>query len=282
MKQTIWTPINPDGSVNEAELRRPAETAEPTTWEVKLYRRGVGEIDGNVAALFGAMSTFHAARFVATVDELDRFVEWQRWAEVQVKGLSGHVGQLLLHWAQRVSEHDVFRTDVDSIVYRAWPLPNVTISTVPLRTQAEADRVLPALLGAKAARREAVFAPREMIDGRAWIKRHAVQETGDCASWCEACGSRRRARLMPDAAFDAVRVRGGETPMHPVWVRKLQEQAKMAGIDFSLRWGDHVPRAAPTHVRHYQIEGAWYAAAEDAPGGQSQLDGVEYPEVVRG
>ena len=36
MKQAVWTPITAAGEVDDAELHRPADTAEPTTWEVAI------------------------------------------------------------------------------------------------------------------------------------------------------------------------------------------------------------------------------------------------------
>lgn len=101
--------------------------------------------------------------------------------------------------------------------------PNVTVAVGPIHTQAEADRALPALLAVKAARREAVFAPTEEIG----VSGLAV-------------------------GIHAVRVRGGETPMHPAWVRLLCAQAVAAGVRFSLSWGDWIPmsEAMPGDERH--------------------------------
>jgi hypothetical protein len=55
------------------------------------------------------------------------------------------------------------RIDVDQLAPK-WPLPNVTIVSPVVTTRAEADRILPALLAAKAVRKELVLEPTEEFD----------------------------------------------------------------------------------------------------------------------
>lgn len=43
MRRETWTPILPSGEIDPAELRRPAETAELTTWEAVLPEAWTGE-----------------------------------------------------------------------------------------------------------------------------------------------------------------------------------------------------------------------------------------------
>lgn len=90
-----------------------------------------------------------------------------------------------------------------------WP-ENVALAVGPIRTQAEADAAIPALLKVKVSWREVVFAPTEGIDfigawGNAW-RREGV------TAW----------------PIDTVRVRGG-APEH---VASLREQCRSAGAKF--------------------------------------------------
>lgn len=268
MKRRMWAPINPDGTVNDAELSRPWDTAEPTMWEAIAPKVG----NGYAAFIAGAL----------------------RRAEL----CPHHRFWLLFGGRMPVS-----------------PFPeNVTIAAGPIASQAEADRVLPALLAVKAARREAVFAPREAIrllencttgtcklcggDGEITDPAHWAHplNTGDGEdeTWCLDCESGHI------QGVDAVRVRGGDAPLHPTWVRLLRDQAKNAGVPFSLSWGEWAPVAMPNawfdgsraiaHVSGEVHPATWadvVAAHGDWHGFERwgsartgcSLDGDDYPEV---
>lgn len=191
MKQAVWTPITAAGEVDDAELHRPADTAEPTTWEVAIPP--FGERQAQVlTAVWGFALGCPQHRFWALTPQLKTLPE------------------------------------------EGWP-DNVTLAVGPLRTQAEADAAIPALLAIQAARREAVFAPTEAI-GRL----HDGIE-----SWCNKCGwcscegdNALEAHLCPACEEDdsqevprqlhVVRVRGG-APEH---VASLREQCEAAGVEF--------------------------------------------------
>ena len=158
-----------------------------------------------------------------------------------------------------------------------------TATAGPITTQTEADRMLPALLKQRSARFEAVFAPTEAIDISDYLDRG--HESGGPQGWIDS------------PSLDAVRVRGGATPMHPAWVRKLQQAAKMAGVPFSLAWGEWTVRGPGMsddqprfrmgeNGKDTQLMENMDGAGEEvwmqrvgAEHSGSRLDGVDYPEV---
>lgn len=251
MKRETWKPIREDGSIDEDELRRPADTLEPTTWEVELPPFGQGQ--SRVANLIFAAAISHGRhRFWVLTSGTKSLPEWE--------------------WSS-----------------------NITVAVGPIRTQAEADAAIPALFAVKAARREAVFAPMEVISlrGRVWSP-----------TPCHHCGSRRgdagRGECgpldkLPEHApgeipmIHAIRVRGGATAMLPEHVRALHSQT-VASVDFSIAWGEWVPIGQlPPGTPFGDAEmrcplgrvGGVYAKLGDARSGCT-LDGVDYPEVSYG
>ena len=189
MKQAVWTPITAAGEVDDAELHRPADTAEPTTWEVAIPL--FGERQAQVlTAVWGFALGCPQHRFWALTPQLKTLPE------------------------------------------EGWPA-NVTLAVGPLRTQAEADEAIPALLAVKAARREVVFAPEELIRLREGVESSCdcgwVSSDGDNAleaHLCPACGEEDPQEVPRQ--LHAVRVRGG-VPEH---VASLREQCKAAGVEF--------------------------------------------------
>ena len=189
MKQAVWTPITAAGEVDDAELHRPADTAEPTTWEVAIPP--FGERQAQVlTAVWGFALGCPQHRFWALTPQLKTLPE------------------------------------------EGWPA-NVTLAVGPLRTQAEADEAIPALLAVKAARHEAVFAPEELIRLREGVESSCdcgwVSSDGDNAleaHLCPACGEEDPQEVPRQ--LHAVRVRGG-VPEH---VASLREQCKAAGVEF--------------------------------------------------
>ena len=114
-----------------------------------------------------------------------------------------------------------------------WPA-NVTLAVGPLRTQAEADEAIPALLAVQAARHEAVFAPTEAI----WLH-EGIESWCEKCDWatgegdnaieghlCPACGEEDSQEVPRQ--LHAVRVRGG-VPEH---IASLREQCEAAGVEF--------------------------------------------------
>lgn len=116
-----------------------------------------------------------------------------------------------------------------------WPWPNVWLGTT-VENQAEADRRIPHLLAAPAAKRflscEPVLGPVSLR----WAK---------WDDWKNPDGSLRQ-RVDQ---FDGIRglhwvIAGGESgcaarPMHPDWARSLRDQCEDAGVPFFFKqWGE--------------------------------------------
>jgi hypothetical protein len=187
MNTRVWTPIT---EADDAEFFRPADTEEPTTWEVAIPPFGKRQAQV-VTAVWGFAYGCPEHHFWALTPQLKTLPE------------------------------------------EGWPA-NVTLAVGPLRTQAEADEAIPALLAVKAARREVVFAPEELIRLREGIE-----------SWCEKCdwatGEGDNAldgHLCPACGetdpqevprqLSAICVRGG-APEH---IASLREQCEAAGVEF--------------------------------------------------
>ena len=186
MKQAVWIPIV---ETDDDDFFRPADTEEPTTWEVAIPP--FGERQAQVlTAVWGFALGCPQHRFWALTPQLKTLPE------------------------------------------EGWPA-NVTLAVGPLRTQAEADEAIPALLAVKAARHEAVFAPEELIRLREGVESSCdcgwVSSDGDNAleaHLCPACGEEDPQEVPRQ--LHAVRVRGG-VPEH---VASLREQCKAAGVEF--------------------------------------------------
>jgi hypothetical protein len=203
MNTRVWTPIT---EADDAEFFRPADTEEPTTWEVAVPLFGKRQAQV-LTAVWGLALGCPQHRFWALASQLKTLPE------------------------------------------EGWPA-NVTLAVGPLRTQAEADEAIPALLAVKAARREVVFAPTEKIDLATWLgdrfcmncergvfSGEMADPPADTSSWvdpecpgaCPACGGETDSRYPDEIAeWNAVRVRGG-VPEH---VASLREQCKAAGVEF--------------------------------------------------
>ena len=186
MKQAVWIPIV---ETDDDDFFRPADTEEPTTWEVAIPP--FGERQAQVlTAVWGLALGCPQHRFWALAPQFKTLPE------------------------------------------EGWP-DNVTLAVGPLRTQAEADEAIPALLAVKAARHEAVFAPEELIRLREGVESSCdcgwVSSDGDNAleaHLCPACGEEDPQEVPRQ--LHAVRVRGG-VPEH---VASLREQCKAAGVEF--------------------------------------------------
>lgn len=173
MRHEAWTSIKPDGTIDEAELARPAQTTEPTVWQVTipLFGNGGGRQTMAVHLLHDTARRCPRHRFWALTSQLKTLPE---------------IG---------------------------WP-ENVTLAVGPLKTQAEVDEAIPALLEVEVARREVVLAPTEPIDVSDYLD--CGYESGGPQGWID----------LP--SLDAVRVRGGEM-QH---VNLLRAQCKRVGVEF--------------------------------------------------
>lgn len=150
--------------------------------------------------------------------------------------------------------------------YRGSLPPNVYVGTT-VTSQAEADERIPELLAIPARVRVLRCTPREPLDLSAWIGRvdHCVSCGAENAPQgpdvCPECGQEgtlvatwgdHQHGLYPDfeepdgPAIGWVVCEGGDTPMHPEWVRSLRDQAEEAGVPFWFSgWGKHVPELPP-------------------------------------
>ncbi len=230
MNTRVWTPIT---EADDAELFRPAETTEPTTWEVAIPPFGKRQAQV-VTAVWGFAYGCPEHRFWALAPQLKTLPE------------------------------------------EGWPA-NVTLAVGPLRTQAEADEAIPALLAVKAARREVVFVPTEKIDlakwlgdrfcmscGRGVFSREMADPPADTSCWvdpecpgaCPACDGETDSRYPDEIAeWNAIRIRGG-APEH---IASLREQCEAAGVEFveetegrlfqpskEFPWGWECPNEVPS------------------------------------
>jgi hypothetical protein len=275
MKQAVWTPMHEDGSLDYSELDQPTDTEEPTTWEVPLFHGGATV--GDIAAVFGIMAGCPRHTFRVLVQDVAAMADWFSWVE----GFE-HVDPVSVCEIEAANQ-----TDVDQLA-PSWPLPNVTLISPVIRTQAEADKVLPALLAVKAARREAVFAPRELID--LWSVRWGEWRCPTCGGDGMDGGSVCKHMVAPDdfrPNCHAIRVRGGTgsrciEPMSTAAVRQLRDMAAIAGIEFTLSWGRWVPipdgdDGPNGHLFRHIDPDTWFQKSRK---GGCTLDGVDYPEVL--
>lgn len=144
-----------------------------------------------------------------------------------------------LHWLDLLlltKRPEMFaRLTPESWRHGAWPRNAWAGTTVENQDRANAQ--VPALLRAASAAPirflsvEPLLGP---VDLSRWMKRHAVNDVGDCASWCEACRNRRGSGIPTNASLDWL-IAGGESgpkarPCDVAWVRSIVEQCKAAGV----------------------------------------------------
>ena len=124
--------------------------------------------------------------------------------------------------------------ELDRMYGRAFP-PNVWLG-VSVENQDHAEERIPKLLEIPAETRwlslEPLLGP---IDVYPWIRRHAVNEEGECDEYCcMACRLRDNRGLLRDSAIHWVVV-GGESgkdarPCNLEWIRSIVRQCKDAGV----------------------------------------------------
>jgi hypothetical protein len=100
------------------------------------------------------------------------------------------------------------------------PRPNLHLYAGPLYTQADADRMVPALLRCPAVVRGLTVTPREEIDLSEWMYTIDVQHNGD--------GDTREVPCKPPV--NHITIRGDDKPMHPEHVRGIVRQCEAAGV----------------------------------------------------
>ena len=201
-------------------------------------------------------------------------------------------------WVQaRACPRHVFRllcTAPKQMPDTQWP-PNVVAAVGTLRTQAEVDEAVPALLALPAMQREVVLTPKEAIHLHPeWLQTSCpcgwTSSRGDSpleGHLCPACGDEDSREVEP--IVTAIRVRGGagttcKEPMAVAWVHSLRDQAVDAGVDFSLSWGRWVPNPSgddspPDGQRAYRFPhidpDSWFLKSMKTSG---LLDGRDWSE----
>ena len=135
--------------------------------------------------------------------------------------------------------------------------PNLWLGVGPIRTQAEADRLIPELLKVPAEVRYVVWQPTEDID----VAKSVTGKCPDCehdldlhsaTSRCSGCsagdGSEENplclCRTILKDLLGWLIIRGGDEPMHPDHVRSLVNQAEAADVPCWLEWGEWAPWGA--------------------------------------
>ena len=161
-----------------------------------------------------------------------------------------------------------------------WPVPlqNVWLGITAVN-QAEADRDIPKLLAAPAAKRFLSIEPMlSAIDLTQWLR----------PGWSPSADPQW---LDLRAPVDWV-ICGGESgpharPMHPDWVRSLRDQCAAAGVPFHFKqWGEWAPgrRVGATDSHRWPIEanepdgGVWSGRIGMRRAGRL-LDGIEHNGV---
>lgn len=109
--------------------------------------------------------------------------------------------------------------------------------TLTIRTQADADAKIPELLQIEFLPCEVLISPME---GPIDLRLHfGFFQCDTCQSSCFAWDGRSRCCDGNAKPFiSRVTVSGGDSPVHPDWVRSLRDQCAAAGVEFVfLGWG---------------------------------------------
>lgn len=128
------------------------------------------------------------------------------------------------------------------------PPPNFWLGVGPIRTQADADRLIPELLKVPAALHYGVFQPTEEID---LLKDNGLRGWDYLRGW------------NPDAGDEGANtsrigwliIRGDEQPMHPDHVRSLVKQGESARVPCWLEWGEWVSSCQKQCVGGFHANG---------------------------
>ena len=117
--------------------------------------------------------------------------------------------------------------------------------SVKVRTQADADQLIPELLQ-QAGGRIVRVVPEGSIDLTRWLGQDWYRHVGPCGCseardpWTR-CGACENAGWEPPQArgLQRVIVDGGDKPMHPAWVCRLRDDCEAAGVEFVfVSWGE--------------------------------------------
>src|SRR5690606_9507585 len=201
----------------------------PTTWFVNsmsdLFHESL--TNEQIAAVFGVMAATHQHTYQILTKRPQRMRDWFAWVGDDGLRWSRMVAAIRQNYPHRPALGRRVIEGLDSQVLQ-WPLPNVWLG-VSCEDQARANERIPLLLETPATVR---FVSAEPLLGpialRAWMPRHAVTETDDCAPWCSACGP-----TGPLPRIDWVIVGGesgpGARPCDVDWIRSIVRQCREAG-----------------------------------------------------
>ena len=228
-----------------------------------------------IAAVFGVMAACPQHTFQVLTKRPERMKKWFEWVTPNEddtiycavdEGLTksgfdiGQRAHLLRSWGNGT-----------------WPLPNVHLG-VSVEDQKTADERIPLLLQTPAAVR---FVSAEPLLGRlalsSFMPRHAVNEHGDCANWCSACGPNE-----PKPRLDWVIVGGESGPgardCEVAWVRRVVSDCKAADVPVFVKQlgSDPIVEPGPISFPSSHKKGA------DMNEWPEDLRVREFPEVSRG
>lgn len=215
----------------DGKLVRSAESAwkKPTSWNRKAKdAREIAEGQADAITLIPARP-----RVLLTVDPFaDVLQEWRD----RLFALMEEFREL--DWVV-VTERPEHVVKACGICCNIHGVPQHIFLGVKVRTQAEADRLIPELLRVPAKTRFVWVEPEEALDLSRWIRGRVLQ-TND-GRWL----------INTDPGAESVGgtwlsgpnwiiVSGGTNPMHPEWVRALRDQAKAASVPFWFDgWGEY-------------------------------------------
>lgn len=196
-----WNPIRPDGTIDEAELRRPVETPEPTKWEVAIPAFGARQ-SAVVIEILWAARLCPRHRFWVLTAQLKTLPE--EWPE----NVTLAVGPL--HTQAEADAAIPALLAVKAARREVVFAPTEAIDLAPYWSPRAADICM---LGATFIR----------VTDFKWSDHGALL--------CPECGHPGEAvdmGLSDGGSIHAVRVRGGA----PEYVASLREQCRSAGVKF--------------------------------------------------
>lgn len=178
-----------------------------------------------IAAVFGAMAVASHQTFLLLTKRPERMLAFFDWLDHESNRVPGHSGPASLCFTKLLALGENLPTQVGTTDPATinWPLPNVQLG-VSVEDQAAADERIPMLLKAPAAVR--------------WLSMEPLLGAVDL-QLLDCMGSLHR-------KIDWVVVGGESTPdarpMHPEWVRDLQDQCHHAHVPFFFKqWGEWLP-----------------------------------------
>ncbi len=210
-----------------SELAMPLRRRQPS----KIFVADMGDLffeevpNETIAAVFGVMLACPRHVFQVLTKRADRLPEWYGWAQ---RYAAPSVQSLLLHHAQRLCDHRALRRDVDAILARPWPLPNLWLG-VSVESQRYADERIPHLLSTPAAVHFVSYEPAlGPVDFEPWLGGRRVEM--DLSDPPRVLSDEPAPRL--DWAIGGSESGPGARPCDPAWLRAAADACLTAGVAF--------------------------------------------------